>query len=68
MSGPWGSRLSGQVQASSTAAGAEAVSWGSADALDAVKHVCHGVALRCRQAIATHHSGDAPETPASAAN
>ncbi len=68
MSSQWGSRLSDQVQASSTAPGAEAVSWGSADALDAVKRVCHGVALRCHQAIATHHSGDAPEPPASAAN
>jgi hypothetical protein len=68
MSGQWGLRLSDHAQASSTARGAEVVSWGSTDALDAVKRICHGVALRCHQAVATHHSGDAPETPASTAN
>jgi len=61
MSDQWRLRLSDQAQASRTAPGAEVVSWGSTDALDAVKRVCHGVALRCHQAIATHHSNDAPE-------
>jgi hypothetical protein len=33
-----------------------------------VKRICQGVALRCHQAIATHHPGDAPDIPLSAAS
>jgi hypothetical protein len=61
MSDQWRLRLSDQAQAGRTAPGAEVVSWGSTDALDAVKRICDGVAMRCHQAIAKHHSGDAPE-------
>lgn len=58
-------RLSDQ---GATARGAEVVSWGSTDALEAVKRICQGVALRCHQAIATHHPGDASDIPVSAAS
>jgi hypothetical protein len=51
-----------------TARGAEVVSWGSTDALEAVKRICHGVALRCHQTLATHHPGDASDIPVSAAS
>jgi hypothetical protein len=44
------------------------VSWGSADALEAVKRICQDVALRCHQALATHHPGDVPDIPVSAAS
>lgn len=58
-------RLSDQ---GATARGAEVVSWGSNDALEAVKRICHDVALRCHQAIGTHHAGDASDIPVSAAS
>jgi len=47
---------------------AEVVSWGSTDALEAVQRICQGVALRCHQALATHHPGDASDIPVSAAS
>jgi hypothetical protein len=60
--------LSDQVRVGGTARGAEVVSWGSTDASEAVKRICQGVALRCHQAIATHHPGDAADMPISAAS
>ena len=58
-------RLSDQ---GATARRAEVVSWGSTDALEAVKRICQDVALRCHQAIAAHHPGDASDFPVSAAS
>jgi hypothetical protein len=63
-----GVRLSDQVGVGGAARGAEVVSWGSPDALEAVKRICQGVALRCHQAIATHPPGDTPDIPVSAAS
>jgi len=51
-----------------TARGAEVVYWGSADALEAVKRICHGVTLRCHQVLAAHHPGDDSDIPARAAS
>jgi hypothetical protein len=68
MSDQLDARLSGPVRVGETAQGAQVVSWNSTDALDAVKRVCQGVALRCHQTIAAHHPGDASDVPVSAAS
>lgn len=49
------------------ARGAEATSWGSTEALDAVKRICERVTARCHQAIATHRPADAPDEQIGAA-
>jgi hypothetical protein len=68
MSDQIGARLFDQVRAGATARGVDVVGWGSTDALAAVKRMCQDVALRCQQAIATHHPGDASDTLVSAAS
>lgn len=68
MSDDLGARLSDQGGVGGAARGPEVVSWGSADALEAVKRICQDVALRCHQALATHHPGDVPDIPVSAAS
>jgi hypothetical protein len=61
-------RGAGRSDQGTTARGAEVISWGSADALEAVRRICHGVALRCHQTLATHHPGDASDIAVRAAS
>ena len=60
MSDHLGLHLSNPVHLGGLARGPEVIPWGSIEASEAIKRICHGVTARCDQAIATHRSADAP--------
>jgi hypothetical protein len=62
-----GWHVSTQARVGGPAWGAEVIPWGSTDALEAVQRICQAVAVRCDQAIATHHPADAPDEQVGAA-
>lgn len=67
MSDRLGSSSSSQVRLGGPARDAELIPWGSTEALEAIKRICQGVAMRCHEAMATHHPAGNPDDHLSAA-
>jgi hypothetical protein len=67
MSDHLGLPLSSQVRGGGSVRDAELIAWGSTEALEAVKRICQGVAMRCHQTMATHHRASNPDDQQSAA-
>jgi hypothetical protein len=61
MSDHLGSSLSSQVRVGGSVRDAELIPWGSTEALEAIQRICQGVAMRCHQALATHHPASNPD-------